>query len=76
MKIKITAPNGKKLRHIPTERLYSEVVTDERYAAQYVVADSADDPIVHTLDGVTLDERVSDLEDAVIELAEIVGGDE
>ena len=75
-KIKLTAPKGKKLRHIPTERLYSEVVTDERYAAQYVVADTADDPSIQTLDGVTLDERVSDLEDAVIELAEIIGGEE
>lgn len=75
MKIKITAPNGKKLRHIPTERLYSEVVTDEKYAAQYVVADSADDPVVQTLDGVTLNERVSDLEDAVVELAEMIVGE-
>lgn len=75
MKIKIVAPNGKKLRHIPTGRLYSEVITDEKYASQYVVADSAEDPVAEMMDGVTLAERVADLEDAVIELAEIIGGE-
>ena len=75
MKIKLTAPNGKKLRHIKTERLYSEVITEDKYASQYIVADSADDPTTQTIDGVTLDERVSDLEDAVVELASIIGGD-
>ena len=38
----------------------------------YVVADSPEDPVVETLDGVTLGERVADLEDAVVELAEII----
>ena len=70
--IKLTAPNGKKLRNIKTESLYSEVVCDERNRDLYVLADSTDDPVVETLDGVTLGERVSDLEDAVVELAEII----
>lgn len=72
MKIKITAPKGKMLRHIPTEKLYSEVIVEERIASQFVVADSEDDPVIETLDGVTLADRVSDLEDAVVELAEII----
>lgn len=75
MRIRLKAPNGKLLRHLLTDRLYSEVICDEKRAAEYVVADSADDPTMQTIDGVTLDERVSDLEDAVIELAEIIGGE-
>ena len=70
--IKLTAPSGKKLRNIKTEALYSEVICDERMRPLYVVADSPDDPVVEELDGVTLGERVSDLEDAVVELAEII----
>ena len=70
--IKIVAPHGKKLRNIKTEALYSEVICDEKQRPLYVVADSPDDPVVETLDGVTLGERVSDLEDAVVELAEII----
>lgn len=72
MLIKLTAPSGKKLRNIRTEALYSEVICDERMRPLYVVADSPEDPVVETLDGVTLGERVSDLEDAVVELAEII----
>ena len=72
MLIRIKAEQGKKLRHIPTGNLYSEVVTDEKYRNQYVLADSEDDPDVEVLDGVTLGDRVTDLEDAVIELAEII----
>ena len=70
--VKLIAPNGKKLRNIKTESLYSEVVCDERNRNLYVLADSPDDPVVETLDGVTLGDRVADLEDAVIELAEII----
>lgn len=70
--ILIKAPKGKKLRHIPTEKLYSEVVCENKCRPMYVLADSPGDPIVETLDGVTLGDRVSDLEDAVIELAEII----
>lgn len=70
--IKITAPTGKKLRHIPTGNLYSEVICTDRKAKDYVIADSEDDPVVEQLDGVTLAERVTDLEDAVVELAEII----
>ena len=70
--IKLTAPNGKKLRNIKTEALYSEVICDERMRPLYVVADSPEDPVVEELDGVTLGERVADLEDAVVELAEII----
>lgn len=70
--IKIVAPKGKKLRHIPTGRLFSEVVCDEKKQKDYVLADSEDDPDIEQLDGVTLADRVTDLEDAVIELAEII----
>lgn len=70
--VKIKAPNGKKLRDIITEKLYSEVVCSEKDANRFVVADSEDDPIIIEKDGVTLDERVTDLEDAVVELAEII----
>ena len=73
--VRLIAPNGKKLRNIKTDALYSEVVCSDEKAALYVVADSPDDPIVEVLDGVTLGERVADLEDAVIELAEIIGGE-
>ena len=70
--VKLIAPNGKKLRNIKTEAMYSEVICDERMRPLYVVADSPEDPVVEELDGVTLGERVSDLEDAVVELAEII----
>lgn len=70
--IKIKAPDGKKLRDIRTDKLHSEVITEEREERFYVVADSPEDPVVEVLDGVTLGERVSDLEDAVVELAEII----
>ena len=70
--VKLIAPNGKKLRNIRTEALYSEVICDEKQRPLYVVADSPEDPVVETLDGVTLGDRVADLEDAVIELAEII----
>ena len=72
MMIRIKAPTGKKLRNIKTEALYSEVICDERNRELYVLADSPDDPVVEELDGVTLGERVADLEDAVVELAEII----
>ena len=70
--IKLTAPSGKKLRNIKTEAMYSEVICDEKHRDLYVVADSPEDPVLETLDGVTLGERVADLEDAVVELAEII----
>ena len=73
--VKLIAPNGKKLRNIKTEALYSEVICDEKHRGLYVVADSPEDPVVETIDGVTLGDRVADLEDAVVELAEIVGGE-
>ena len=70
--IRITAPNGKKLRDTRTGSLHSEVICKDKDARFFVVADSEADPTIHEMDGVTLDERVSDLEDAVIELAEII----
>ena len=70
--IRLIAPEGKKLRDIRTEALYSEVICKERDADNFVLADSEDDPVVEELDGITLADRVSDLEDAVIELAEII----
>lgn len=72
--IHITAPEGKKLRDTRTEQLHSEVYCNERNRKYFVIADGLEDPTVEYLDGVTLDERVSDLEDAVVELAEIIGG--
>lgn len=69
---RITAPNGKKIRDTKTELLYSEVICDDKEVSRYVLADSDDDPVVETLDGVTLADRVADLEDAVVELAEII----
>ncbi len=69
---KLIAPNGKKLRDIRDERLYSEVVCKDKDAKFFVLADSEDDPIAEVIDGVTLEDRVSDLEDAVVELAEII----
>ena len=72
MKIRIVAPEGKKIRDTRNGFKHSEVITDEKNSRFFVVADSEEDPIVETVDGVTLGERVSDLEDAVIELAEII----
>lgn len=72
MKIKITAPKGKKLRDLRTRAEHSEVICDEKYRDRYVLADGEGDPVVEELDGVTLGDRVSDLEDAVVELAEII----
>ena len=70
--VHIVAPDGKKLRDIRTEQLHAEVYCEDKQAKYFVVADSEDDPTIIPVDGVTLDERVSDLEDAVIELAEII----
>ena len=72
MKIKITAPDGKKIRDLVTRQEHSEVICDEKKRSRYVLADGEGDPEVEVLDGVTIRERVSDLEDAVIELAEII----
>lgn len=73
MIIRITAPDGKKIRDTRTDNLFTEVYCDSSKARFFIVADGDQDPITHQLiDGVTLDERVSDLEDAVIELAEII----
>jgi len=70
--VRLTAPDGKKLRDTRTNLLHSEVICDEREVNHYVLAEGEGDPVMEELDGVTLGERVSDLEDAVIELAEIV----
>jgi len=73
MKVRLTAPDGKKLRDIMTLREYTEVIIDEKCANRFVVADSEQDPVTkEEIDGVTLDQRVTDLEDAVVELAEII----
>lgn len=74
--VRITAPNGKMLRDIRNNSLHSEVICKDKDAKWYVVADSEADPTIHELDGVTLPERVSDLEDAVVELAEIITEEE
>ena len=72
MKIRIVAPDGKKLRDIRTGAEHSEVICEESLRDNFVIADGEGDPIIDIVDGVTLDERVTDLEDAVIELAEII----
>lgn len=74
--IKLTAPDGMKLRDIRNNRLYSEVITDERLKDKFVVDESEGDVIEEAIEGVTLSDRVSDLEDAVVELAEIITEEE
>lgn len=73
--IRLTAPNGKKLKNIKTDAVYSEVVCDKKKVGMYMVADSQEAPVAKVLDGITLQERVADLEDAVVELAEIICGE-
>ena len=70
--IRLKAPAGKKLRHIKSGLEYSEVICEEKKRDMYELTDGATDIEVEMLDGVTLGDRVSDLEDAVIELAEII----
>ena len=70
--VRIVAPEGKFLRDVRTEKLHLEVVCEDRDQDFFVVADGEGDPAIEKLDGVTLDERVTDLEDAVVELAEII----
>lgn len=72
MRIRIKAPDGKKLRNIRTGQLHSEVICEEKFRDLYVVADSEEDPYIETIDDITLADRVHDLEDAVVELAEII----
>ena len=67
---KLKAPKGKKLLDLRSGKLFSEVITSK--PEFFVLADSEDDPTIIEIDGVTLGDRVSDLEDAVIELAEII----
>lgn len=74
--IKLTAPDGMKLRDIRNNRLYSEVITEERLKDKFVVNESEADVIEEEIEGVTLSDRVSDLEDAVVELADIITGEE
>lgn len=72
MLIRIVAPVGNKLRDIRTDKEHSEVICDEKYRDRYILVGSDEDPVVETVDGVTLSDRVSDLEDAVVELAGII----
>lgn len=74
--IRIKAPEGNKLRDIKTGAEYSEVVIKEKDRDRFVLVNSEEDPNIEVLNGVTLNDRVSDLEDAVIELAEIIAGEE
>lgn len=71
--IKLIAPDGAKLRHLRSGREYTQVICEESQRSYYVVVGSAADPITQTVvEGVTLESRVNDLEDAVVELAEII----
>lgn len=69
--IKITA-NGKKILDLRTRQEHTVVITEDKNRKYFVLADGEDDPTIEVLDGVTLRDRVTDLEDAVIELAEII----
>ena len=70
--VKLIAPAGKVLRDIRNNAMHSEVICSERNVRWFVVDDG--DPIIEPepVPGVTLGDRVADLEDAVIELAEII----
>lgn len=68
--IKITAKDGQMIRDTFTGAVYSEVVCDDKQRERFVLADSENDPITVTeLEGMTLKERVADLENAVTEIA-------
>lgn len=70
--VKLKAPGGYKLMDIFTGSLYSEVVCDERKASRYVIAEGTGDIDSQPIGGTPLTDRVADLEDAVIELAELI----
>lgn len=73
MMVRITAPKGQKIKHIPTNALHSEVICDEKKQYQYELADSSEAPIITPIPvDNSLSERVGDLEDAVVELAELI----
>ena len=68
--IKLTAPKGQKIRDTFTGAVYSEVICSDKKQGRFVLADSDADPITVTeLEGVSLKERVADLETAVEEIA-------
>lgn len=68
--IKLTAPKGQKIRDTFTGAVYSEVICSDKKQDRFVLADSEADPITVTeLDGISLKERVADLEDAVESIA-------
>lgn len=46
VRIRIKAPEGKMLRHIPTGRLHSEVICWENRLDRYEVADGEGEPVV------------------------------
>lgn len=67
--IRLIAPEGKKLRDTITGAIYSEVICSEKKHGRFVVADSEADPTIKELDGVTLKDRIADLENAVESIA-------
>ena len=67
--IRLIAPDGKKLRDTITGALYSEVICLEKKQGRFVVADSDADPTIEELDGVSLADRIADLESAVESIA-------
>lgn len=89
-KIKLIAPDGQKLRDVKSLREYKEVIIDERRKDDFALVGGQGDPEMETVEGVTITERVNDLEsavvelaelyaeqdDAIVELAELVGGEE
>lgn len=62
--IKITAPEGKKLKDVRTGNLHAEVICDEAKQGYFVVADSDEAYTVTSLNGgSTIAERVDSLEE-------------
>lgn len=68
--IKLTAPKGQKIRDTLTGKEYSEVICSDSKQDRYVVAGSDADPVIaKQLEGISLKERVADLETAVESIA-------
>lgn len=68
--IKLTAQKGQKIRDTFTGSEYSEVICSDKKQGRFVLADSDADPIsIKELDGISLKERVADLETAVESIA-------
>lgn len=73
MSVRLTAANGQKLRDTRNGREYSEIVVDEKLVKYFVIVDSDQDPEIHVMEQKSdFDTRIRDLEDAAVELADIL----